>query len=88
MMCLIHFDKKVVLCESLCVATNIELDEKLVQKAMSLEGLKTKREAVNLALEEFVRYREQLQVLDLFGTLEETEVDYEPRGRDSLDVKT
>ena len=55
------------------MATNIEIDNPLVKKAMKLGGSRTKKEAVNKALEEFVQRREQLRVLDLFGT-----VDYDP----------
>lgn len=52
------------------MATNIELDQKLLSKAMRLGGKKTKRETVNEALVEYVQRREQLKILDLFGTLE------------------
>ena len=34
--------------------TNIELDDELVERAMRLYGLRTKREAVHLALERLV----------------------------------
>ena len=61
------------MCESLCMATNIQIDNGLVTKAMKLGGSRTKREAVNKALAEFVQRREQQQVLNLFGT-----VDYDP----------
>ena len=73
-----HLDTEPILCEALCMATNIDLDEQLVQKAMRLGALRTKKETVNLALEEFVRRREQLKVMELFGT-----VDYD----DSFDYK-
>jgi Arc/MetJ family transcription regulator len=53
--------------------TNIEIDNTLVNKAMKLGGSRTKREAVNKALAEFVQRREQLRVLGLFGT-----VDFDP----------
>lgn len=52
------------------MATNIELDEDLLSKAMSLGGMRTKKEAVNQALYEYVQRREQLKVLDFFGTVE------------------
>ncbi|MGJ8641598.1 MAG: type II toxin-antitoxin system VapB family antitoxin [Opitutaceae bacterium] len=58
------------------MATNLELDNELLAKAMKLGGMKTKREAVNEALVEFVSRREQLEVLDVFGTVEEDEFDY------------
>ena len=40
---------------------------------MELGGSRTKREAVDKALAEFVQRREQLRVLEVFGT-----VDYDP----------
>ena len=52
------------------MATNIELDQKLLKKAMSLGGMKTKKEAVNKALLEYVQKREQVKIIDLFGTIE------------------
>ena len=61
------------MCDYLCMATNIQIDNELVTKAMKLGGSRTKREAVNKALAEFVQRREQQQVLNLFGT-----VDYDP----------
>jgi len=52
------------------MATNIELDQKLLTKAMRLGGMRTKKEAVNEVLSEYVQRREQLKVLDFFGTVE------------------
>ncbi len=77
----VSFEKWLIdLCEILCeishMATNIELDNDLLTKAMELGGMKTKREAVNEALIEYVSRREQLKVLDLFGVVEEDEFDY------------
>ena len=63
------------------MATNIELDNDLLSKAMKLGGMKTKREAVNEALVEYVRRREQLKVLDLFGVVEEDAFDYKAQRR-------
>ncbi len=59
------------------MAANIELNESLLSKAMALGGFKTKEEAVNEILAEYVRSREQLKVIDLFGTVElEESFDY------------
>lgn len=59
------------------MATNIELDEPLLSKAMRLGGMKTKKEAVHQALSEYVRRREQLRVLDFFGKVDlDTEFNY------------
>lgn len=52
------------------MATNIELNEALLSKAMKLGGMRTKKEAVHQALSEFVQRREQLQILDFFGKVE------------------
>jgi len=55
------------------VATNLDLNPKLIEQAVRLGGHKSKKEAVNAALDEYVRHRNQLRILDLFGT-----VDYYP----------
>ncbi|MGZ5095324.1 MAG: type II toxin-antitoxin system VapB family antitoxin [Burkholderiales bacterium] len=47
--------------------TNIVLDEKLVKEAMKLANVKTKREAVHLALRRFVQSGRQKRLLDLYG---------------------
>ena len=44
---------------------------------MRLGGIKTKKEAVNQALSEYVQRREQLKVLDFFGKVDlDPEFDY------------
>ena len=58
------------------MATNIELNQTLLSKAMKLGGMRTKKEAVNQALAEYVQRREQLKVLDFFGTVE-LDADYD-----------
>ena len=52
------------------MATNLNINEKLLEEAQRLGGKKTKRETVNEALEEYVRRRKQIDLLDLFGTVE------------------
>jgi len=47
--------------------TNIVLDEKLVKEAMKLANVKTKREAVHVALRRFVQSGRQKRLLDLQG---------------------
>ncbi len=47
--------------------TNIVLDDKLVKEAMKLANVKTKREAVHLALRRFVQSSRQKRLLDLYG---------------------
>ena len=52
------------------MATNIELNETLLTKAMKLGGMTTKKEAVNEALAEYVQRREQLKITEMFGKVE------------------
>ncbi len=47
--------------------TRIVLDEKLVKEAMKLANVKTKREAVHIALRRFVQTGRQKRLLDLHG---------------------
>jgi len=49
--------------------TNIVLDDKLVEEALSLTGVRTKRELVDLALRELVRMRRKQDLLDLAGRI-------------------
>lgn len=48
--------------------TNIVLDDQLVEEAMRLCQIKTKRELVEQALREFVAFRKRLDVRDLKGS--------------------
>jgi Arc/MetJ family transcription regulator len=50
--------------------TNIVLDDELVQEAFQYAKVKTKKELVHLALEEFVENRRRLNLLDLEGKIE------------------
>ena len=50
--------------------TNLKLDDKMVAEAVKLGRHKTKRQAVNAALSEYVRRRRQARIEDLYGTIE------------------
>lgn len=52
------------------MATNLALDDKLIEEAVRLGGHRTKRETVTEALQEYVQRRKQLRVLELFGKVE------------------
>ncbi|MCB1122797.1 MAG: type II toxin-antitoxin system VapB family antitoxin [Verrucomicrobiae bacterium] len=52
------------------MATNLKIDESLLTEALRLGRFKTKKEAVNQALKEFVEHRKQLQILDWEGKVE------------------
>ena len=48
--------------------TNIVLDDRLVTQAMKLAKVKTKREAVDVALRRFVQAGRQKKLLELYAT--------------------
>ena len=50
--------------------TNLKLDDKLIADAVRLGPFKTKQEAVNTALAEFVARRNRLRLLELAGKIE------------------
>jgi hypothetical protein len=52
------------------VATNLQINDKLLSRAKKVGGFRSKKDTVNEALAEFLRRREQLSVIDLFGTVE------------------
>ena len=55
------------------MATNLELDDKLIHQAVKLGGHRTKKEAVTHALTDYVGRLKQAQVLTLFG-----QIDFDP----------
>jgi Arc/MetJ family transcription regulator len=52
------------------MATNLAIDDNLLKTALAIGGLKTKKDTVNLALDEFIKRRKRQEVIDLFGTIE------------------
>jgi Arc/MetJ family transcription regulator len=59
--------------EVMLLATNLQLDDRLIEKAVKLGKHKTKRAAVTQALREYIEHLEQQKILSLFGN-----VDYDP----------
>jgi len=55
------------------MATNLALDDKLIEEARRSGGHKTKKEAVTAALDEYVRRRKQLGLLKYAG-----KIDFDP----------
>ena len=47
--------------------TNIDIDDKLMEEAMKISKLKSKKELVNHALEELIRLNKRKKMLSLFG---------------------
>jgi Arc/MetJ family transcription regulator len=58
------------MCNNIHMATNLALDDKLIEEARRTGGHKTKREAVTAALDEYIRHRKQLRLIEAFGTFD------------------
>ena len=56
--------------------TNLAIDDRLIEEARKVGRHGTKKEAVTAALDEYIRRRKQVQILDLFGTVDYLE-DYD-----------
>jgi hypothetical protein len=52
------------------MATNLAIDDKLILKAVKVGKHKTKREAVNAALKDYIARKNQLKVISLFGKID------------------
>jgi len=50
-----------------CMRTNIVIDDEVMAEVQRLTGVRTKREAVDLALRELVARHRRLGILDLRG---------------------
>jgi hypothetical protein len=73
------------MCNNVHMATNLALDDRLIEEARRAGKHKTKKEAVNAALDEYVRRRKQMRILEVFGTVAfDPTYDYKAeRGRNS-----
>lgn len=61
---------------------NLTIDPELLDEALKVGGLRTKKETVNLALKEFVNRRKQLEIVELFGTMDpDPDYDYKEAKR-------
>jgi Arc/MetJ family transcription regulator len=58
------------------MATNLSIDPSLLNEALLISGLNTKKDTVNQALIEFVQRRKQREITALFGQLPQ-DVDYD-----------
>ena len=50
--------------------TNLAIGDRLIEEARQVGHHGTKKEAVTAALDEYIRRRNQMQILDLFGTID------------------
>jgi Arc/MetJ family transcription regulator len=65
------------------LATNLGIDEQLLNDALAIGGLRTKRETVNAALREFIQRRMLLEAVEAFGTIDfDPEYDYKQSRED------
>lgn len=55
------------------MATNLAIDDRLIDEARHIGRHTTKKAAVTAALQEYIRRRKQLEILNLAGT-----IDYDP----------
>jgi Arc/MetJ family transcription regulator len=52
------------------MATNLALDDKLIIEAQRIGKHKSKKDAVNAALEEYIRQKKRVQLIEAFGTFD------------------
>ncbi len=52
------------------MATNLAIDQKLLDEALEIGGLRTKKATVSEALREYIQRRKQLKSMELFGTFD------------------
>jgi Arc/MetJ family transcription regulator len=50
--------------------TNVAIDDKLLDEAFRIGGHRTKKATLTEALQEYIRRRKQLKVIDLFGRVD------------------
>jgi len=50
--------------------TNLAIDDELLEEARRVGGHRTKKATVTEALQEYIQRRKQLELLDLFGTID------------------
>ena len=64
------------------MATNLAIDDNLIEEARRTGGHRTKKEAVTAALEEYIRRHKQEKILAAFGTVDfDPEYDYKAERR-------
>jgi Arc/MetJ family transcription regulator len=66
------------------MATNLAIDDQLLDEALRVGGHRTKKDTVTEALEEYIQRRKQARILDLFGKVEfDPKYDYKRQRRRS-----
>ena len=66
------------------MATNLAIDDGLIEQAVELSGHKTKKAAVTEALGEYIHRRKQARILKVFGKIDiDPKYDYKRARRQS-----
>ena len=64
------------------MATNLAIDNRLLEEAQRIGGQRTKKATVTEALQEYIQRRKQAKILELFGTVEfDPKYDYKKQRR-------
>ena len=71
------------------MATNLAIDDTLIEEARQIGQHLTKKAAVTAALEEYIQRRKQLEIIDIFGTVDfNPEYDYKAsRQLDHIEIE-
>lgn len=56
------------------MATNLAINDSLIEEAVKVGNHHTKKAAVTAALEEYIKHHKQLKIIDLFGS-----ISYDPK---------
>lgn len=69
-------------CKILHMATNLAIDDQLLNEALRIGGHRTKKDTVTEALTEYIQHRKQAKVVTLFGTVDfDAQYDYKRQRR-------
>jgi len=64
------------------MATNLAIDDRLLEEALRVGGHRTKKATVTEALQEYIQHRKQVKILELFGTVDfDRRYDYKKQRR-------
>ena len=62
------------MCKMSAMATNLAIEDHLLEEALKIGGQRTKKATVTEALQEYIQRRKQKTIVELFGTIE-----YDPK---------
>ena len=65
------------------IPTNLTIDDRLIEEALIVGQHRTKKAVVTEALHEYIQRRKQVEIIDLFGTIEyESDYNYKEQRKD------